>query len=227
MEKFRRLPLLPAFAAALLLTSACEPNQRPASEAATPNISTAPTPPVPQPAPATAVTPAVSAAEKAYYTLGRGFLGTEFIRLNMTEEQLRQKVPADRLKRITRESEGIEYPAYELRNPQYPDAPPVILELAEDLAGRPGLRIWRIEVRDPRYRTGKGGIGVGSTFGEARQAYGIQTVEQADAGLIAVSESVSMSWILDPTGIPQPTGRPLLKDDVPPGTRIIGVLLFR
>ncbi|KAA9339717.1 hypothetical protein F0P96_03630 [Hymenobacter busanensis] len=238
MLSSRSSPLLPAalrtmagaaLAGALLLT-ACEPNRRPAQEPAAPRPPDSATIATPAPADAAPTAPAaaaVDAKERAYYTLSRGAIGQDFIRLNMREQELLEKVPKAQLKRITREMEGIEYPAYELRNPQHPEAPPTILELAEDMAGRPGLRIWRIEIQDPRYRTARGGIGIGSTYGDARRAYGVQTVELADAGLVAVSESVNMSWKLDASGIRFPAGRPLLKEDVPPATRITGILLFR
>ncbi|WP_400191048.1 hypothetical protein [Hymenobacter sp. B81] len=231
-------PALPAALLTLLLLPACDPRQQPTQEPAAPAPTAAPAPATPPLAPAAPAAPAdsvadkpahagLSAAERDFFTLSKGRLGRNLVRLNMSEAQLRDVVPAAQLKRITRELEGIEYPAYELRHPRFPAAPPTLLELAEDLAGRPGLRIWRMEVRDPRFRTGNGNIGVGSTYGEARRAYGVQFVQRADAGLVAVSESVNMSWVLDGRGISDPVGRPLSKDDIPAGTRIVGILLFR
>ena len=90
-----------------------------------------------------------------------------------------------------------------------------------------GYRLWRVRVTEPKYRTAAG-IGVGSPYGAARQLYGISTVERTDLGLVAVSDQVGMAWMLDENSLPKNSRpRPLTPADVPPATRITGVLLFR
>jgi hypothetical protein len=89
-----------------------------------------------------------------------------------------------------------------------------------------GFRIWRIRVTDPQYRTADG-IGVGSPYGAARQQYGITTIERTEAGLVAVSDAVKMSWILDEQSLPPKQPAQILPADVPTATRIIGVLVSR
>ncbi len=143
----------------------------------------------------------------------------------MTETALLDRVPKEMLHKTTRELEGIAYPVYELRDPTHPDAPPTILELVGD--EEEGFRIWRIQLHDPRYRSAQGGVGVGSTFGQARLAYGIQFVERADMGLVAVSEAAQISWLLDASTLPNPNAPVLRPTDVPDATKIRGVLLFR
>ncbi|ALD21002.1 hypothetical protein AM218_06920 [Hymenobacter sp. DG25A] len=164
-------------------------------------------------------------AEQRYYIFDKGTVGRNFIRLNMTEAALLDRVPKAMLKKTTRQLEGIEYPVYELRNPDHPEAPPTILELVGD--EEEGYRIWRIQLHDARYRAAQGGVGVGSTYGQARQAYGIQFVERGDMGLVAVSEAAQISWLLDASTLPNPNAPVRRPTDVPDATKIKGVLLFR
>jgi hypothetical protein len=163
--------------------------------------------------------------DQRYYVFDKGTVGRNFIRLNMTEAALLDRVPKTWLKKTSRELEGIEYPVYELRNPAYPEAAPTILELVGD--EEEGYRIWRIQLHDARYRAAQGGVGVGSTYGQARQAYGIQFVERGDMGLVAVSEAAQISWLLDASTLPNPNAPVRRPTDVPDATKIKGVLLFR
>lgn len=146
------------------------------------------------------------------------------LRLNTSEQAVLHLIPASRRRKSTRTVEGITYPVYEVTDAQQPTAPPILLEMAGD--EQEGFRIWRIRVTDPQYRTADG-IGVGSPYGAARQQYGITTIEQTDAGLVAVSDAVNMSWVLDEQSLPPKRSSQLQPTNVPTATRIIGVLVSR
>ncbi|QNH60575.1 hypothetical protein [Hymenobacter sediminicola] len=185
------------------------------SPGATPGAATASVPAASNP-------PALSTTDSLQYLLSPGRVGQ--LRLNMTEAALLQVVPYERMRETKLSIEGIDYPAYELPDPKRPSAPPLLLEMVGDSAE--GFRLWRVRVRDPRFRTAEG-IGVGSPFGAAVQQYGISTVELADAGLVAVSDQMRMTWMLDAKSVPNLRGGRLTVADIPPATRITGVLLFR
>ncbi|RTQ52551.1 hypothetical protein EJV47_05945 [Hymenobacter gummosus] len=210
--------LLPAAALALLL-AACGPTERPAE---------APAPPAPAPA-ATPAPPADTAAAAprsapadTSLLLRPGYVGP--LRLNMKEADLLALLPPSTRRASTRSLEGIDYPVYEYRPEGQPaGTPPLLLEMVTAIDGN-GNRLWRAQLQDARYRTAEG-IGVGSTFGEARRAYGVQTIERAEGRLVAVSERVGMTWVLDKTGLP--LDRLLRKDDIPPATRITGIILYQ
>jgi len=168
-------------------------------------------------------TVANSPADSLQHLLSPGRVG--LLRLNMRESELLRAIPPARRRASTRTLEGIRYPVYELSDRRNPQAPPLLLEMVGD--SLEGYRLWRVRVTDPKYRTAAG-IGVGSPYGAARQVYGISTVERTDMGLVAVSDQVGMSWLLDENSLPKNSrSRPLTPADVPPATRITGVLLFR
>jgi hypothetical protein len=146
------------------------------------------------------------------------------LRLNTSEQAVLRLIPASRRSKSTRTSEGITYPVYEITDAQQPTAPPLLLEMAGD--EQEGFRIWRIRVTDPQYRTADG-IGVGSPYGAARQQYGITTIDKTEAGLVAVSDAVKMSWLLDEQSLPSKRSSQLQPTDVPTATRIIGVLITK
>lgn len=210
--------LLPA--AGLLLLAACGPTERPAETPAAPARSTDTAAPAPLPTDTAAA--GIPAAPDEHLLLKPGYVGP--LRLNMKEADLLALLPPSSRRATTRSLEGTEYPVYEYRPDDAPaGTAPLLLEMVTAIDGN-GNRLWRVQVQDPRYRTAEG-IGVGSTYGAARKAYGVQTVEQAEGRLVAVSERVGMTWVLDKAGLP--TNRLLRKDDVPPATRITGIILYQ
>jgi hypothetical protein len=83
--------------------------------------------------------------------------------------------------------------------------------------------VTRIRVLDPRLRT-KDGIGIGSTYGELRSRYTIDTVGNGEGGFFARVEPLGISFDLrgrqDLRGIRDPAG-------VPDDARVVGMLLTR
>lgn len=208
-------PALPLLLTTLL--AACGPTERPTDQPAA-----AAPPTAPPPAPAAPAAPIPVAPKDEHLLLRPGYAGQ--LRLNMKEADLLALLPPAALRKTTRSLEGIEYPAYEYRPDDAPaGSPPLLLELVGAIEDG-GNRLWRVQVRDARYRTAEG-IGVGSSYGEARRAYGVQTIERAEGQLVAVSERVGMTWVLDAAGLP--TDRLLRKDDIPPATRITGIILYQ
>ncbi|SMC00201.1 hypothetical protein SAMN00120144_2571 [Hymenobacter roseosalivarius DSM 11622] len=217
-------------ATALLLTltaiGACDssPTQVPAASGSNQPFISSPSATVPPP-PGTPEEPASAAnptTPDSLHLLSSDRVGR--LRLNTSEKAFLRLIPESRRRKSTRTAEGITYPVYEVTDAQQPTAPPILLEMAGD--EQEGFRIWRIRVMDPQYRTADG-IGVGSPYGAARQQYGITTIEKTDAGLVAVSDAVNMSWVLDEQSLPPKRPSQMRPTDVPTATRIIGVLVSR
>jgi hypothetical protein len=146
------------------------------------------------------------------------------LRLNQNEKGLLALVPASQLTKTTYQYQGATYPAYEMRDAQEPSAPPTILEM--DGTENEGYRLRRIVIHDPQYRTGEG-IGVGSPFGAARQTYGLTRVRYTDQQFVAISGTMRIGWILDEKSLPAKHTNEMNSADVPPATRITGVIVSR
>lgn len=147
------------------------------------------------------------------------------LRLGMTEKRLRNVVPAELLTRITyQDRDGRRLPAYELRDAYNPQAPATILHLIGDSAT--GFRVRRIRIYSSLYRTAEG-IGVGSPFGAARQNLGLTRIRNTPAGLAAVSGEVQLAWVIDPNSLPNKPPEQIQSSEIPPASRITGVLLYK
>lgn len=147
------------------------------------------------------------------------------LRLGMTEKRLKNVVPAELLTRTTyQDRDGRQLPAYELRDAQNPQAPATILHLIGDSAA--GFRVRRIRIYSSLYRTAEG-IGVGSPFGAARQNLGLTRIRNTPAGLAAVSGEVQLAWVIDPNSLPNKPPEQIQSSEIPPASRITGVLLYK
>ncbi|QDA62174.1 hypothetical protein [Hymenobacter jejuensis] len=146
------------------------------------------------------------------------------LRLNQTEKGLLALVPVSQLTKTSYQYQGATYPAYEMRDAQEPSAPPTILEM--DGSEKEGYRLRRIRIRDPQYRTAEG-IGVGSPFGAARQTYGLTRVRFNEQDYVAISGTMRIGWILDEKSLPAKHSSDMSSADIPPATRITGVIVVR
>ncbi|WP_324677697.1 hypothetical protein [Hymenobacter sp. GOD-10R] len=155
------------------------------------------------------------------HLLSPGQAGRLLIR--MPEKLLLSRVSAEQLHKITRTVGDSTYPAYEMRDAQQPSAPVTILEMAG--SEQKGFRLRRIIITDPQYRTGEG-IGVGSPFGVARQAFGLSRVRMTPEGFAAVSRQTRMAWLLDENSLPAKHPSDMATAEIPTATRIKGVILF-
>ena len=137
-------------------------------------------------------------------------------------QKIYEAFPADRRELVDLGNEGMLSPALLLRFAGANRRDGVVAELA---AGRAGLTVWRIEIRDPAFRTLMG-IGVGSTVGELRAAYHLDSVASGEGTVAIRVEELSASFVLDQSG---PGGRPRSAPKTPAGvpdsTKIKSVLL--
>jgi hypothetical protein len=120
--------------------------------------------------------------------------------------------------------EGMLSPALLLRFVGLTQRDGVVAELG---SGQDGLTVWRIEIRDPALRTVKD-IGVGSTVGQLRSAYRLDSVLSGEGNVVIRVEELSASFKLDQSGAGGPAlGR--LRDPalVPASVKITAVLLTR
>ena len=76
---------------------------------------------------------------------------------------------------------------------------------------------------DPRLRT-RDGIGIGSTYGELRSKYKVDSIGSGEGNFIARVEALGISFELDTSG-PTPLWRIRDPQAVPAGVRIVGMLL--
>ena len=119
----------------------------------------------------------------------------------------------------TLQLEGQAYTAYNLHVEG--DAKGMLIEQQCDK----GCKVWRINVKSPDYKTGKG-IGVGSKYSEIQQLYPIETVVLADGGLVAVSDNTGMSFVLDTSQIPANERGRLTPATVPANTLVKSILVY-
>ena len=120
--------------------------------------------------------------------------------------------------------EGMLSPALLLRFPGLTQRDGVVAEL---VPGRGDLTVWRVEIRDPAFRTVKG-IGVGSTVGELRSAYRLDSVLSGEGNVVIRVEELAASFNLAQPG---PGGSELWRirdpESVPDSVKIASVLLTR
>ncbi|GAA4439942.1 hypothetical protein GCM10023188_36610 [Pontibacter saemangeumensis] len=164
---------------------------------------------------ATETTPAPAA-----FVLEKGRAGN--IKLGMPIEEVRQQVvDGTAVKDTLLMLEGQQSTAYVLHQDDRDKG--LLIEQVCD----PDCKVWRISVLSPEYKTAKG-IGVGSKYGEVKQAYPISTVAFEEGNFVAVSDTASMSFELDDTQLPQDAkdmGR-YNPGNIPDNTLVTRVMLY-
>jgi hypothetical protein len=142
--------------------------------------------------------------------------------LGAAAQKIYEAFPADRRELVDLGYEGMLSPALRLRFVGANQRDGVIAEL---VAGPKGLTVWRVEIRDPAFKTVKG-IGVGSTVGQLRAAYRLDSVLSGEGNVVIRVEELYASFVLDQSGpgggqlwqVRTPTG-------IPDSVKIKAVLL--
>jgi hypothetical protein len=132
--------------------------------------------------------------------------------------------PADRRKLVDLACEGMLSPALLVRFVGARQRDGVVAEL---VAGRERLAVWRIEIRDPGFKTLKG-IGVGSTVGQLRAAYHVDSVRSGEGNVVIRVEQLSAGFVLNQSGQGDDQLRKLgTPATVPDSVKIKSVLLTK
>jgi hypothetical protein len=144
----------------------------------------------------------------------------------MSEPQLIDSFPSDRRQLVDLELEGMPSPAYLLRPEGATRTDAIVAELIS-VVGAPARTVYRIQIRDRAFRTAKG-IRIGSTVGDLRAAYHLDSIVSGEGQVAIVVEAMSASFFLDQSG---PNGRELWKLRgpalVPDAVKIERILLVR
>ncbi|CAN5876489.1 hypothetical protein BH24BAC1_BH24BAC1_33470 [soil metagenome] len=143
------------------------------------------------------------------------------VRIGMTVEELKAALPVEMLVEKEVNREGQLYTVYEVLNDTYSQETGLVAEPRCD----PDCRIYRIEVRDRKYQT-EGGLGIGSTYGELRQAHSITFAGAEEGNLVAVSPEAGLSFLLDQSAFSGEELRNMKKGNIPDSTQVTGILLF-
>ena len=138
-------------------------------------------------------------------------------------EDVYEAFPAERRRLVDLGLEGQLSPALEFTFPGTTRTNGVVAELE----CQRGLMVSRIFVRDPAFRTAKG-VGVGSSVGELRAAYRLDSVVSGEGTVGIRVEELSATFEIDQTG---PGGdrfwRLRTAETIPASVKIIAVLLTK
>ena len=175
-----------------------------------------------------AASPAVKSSDSSFL-LAPGRAGV--VRVGMRVGELRARFgPA--LREVTLQRGGEEYSAFAVGKVGQPALPALLLESLceegeDDATGAltDRCRIWRITVRDPRYRTVTG-LRVGGRYGDLRSAAPLSFVGPNPMGIAATVEEWRMNFLLDADAI-EASSLPAHRETIRDTVRITGIQLYR
>lgn len=161
-----------------------------------------------------------SLSPSADFRLAPGRAGA--LRLGMHADSVLAVYGPGIVREVDLQLEGMPTPALEIRLPEGPaDRPSLTAEF------NPQTRmVYRIRVRDPRFRTGEG-IGPGSTLNDLRARHSVRDIVHGEGNTVAVVPGLGMSFLLDPDAVPESfllSGNAL---DIPDSIAIVGVFVIR
>jgi hypothetical protein len=199
--------------------AACNPEQNPQSRQQTP------TPPEPDslPADGTAVTAGatteapqqIPAQDSSRYQITRSQVGP--IKIGMPVARLPLVVPPGQFREVALTREGQGFKAYEV------GGPPAGLLVEERCTT--ACRVWRIQVKDPAYRTAEG-LGIGSTLGEVKKYYPISFLGTGETEIVAVSSQKKITFQLDVSHLPAAKVPRLNVHNTPDSVKVLGLLIL-
>ena len=152
-------------------------------------------------------------AEGSRYRVGPGQVGA--IKTGMPTADLEQAIPAGQLHETSIHLEGQAYKAYEVNL----HGGGVLVEETCD----PACRVWRIQVRNPAYRTAEG-LGVGSSLGEVKKHYPISFLGSGETEIVAVSNQKKITFMLDVSHLPPQQVPWLDLQNTPDSVKVLGML---
>jgi hypothetical protein len=202
-----------------VLLAACNPEQNQPSRQQTP----APPEPDSLPADGTAVTAGAAAEapkitplpDSSRYQINRSQVGP--IKIGMPVARLPLVVPTGQLREVAISREGQGFKAYEV------GGPPAGLLVEEKCT--PACRVWRIQVKDPAYRTAEG-LGIGSTLGEVKKYYPISFLGSGETEIVAVSDQKKITFLLDVSRLPAATVPRLNVTNTPDSVKVLGLVVL-
>jgi hypothetical protein len=162
-------------------------------------------------------------------TASAGHTGTNIIgsrqagpvKINMSVADLKKVIPANQLKEVKVTREGHAYKAYQIKK-NASDAQPGLQ--AEEIC-EPNCRVSRVQVLDSTYKTPEG-IGIGSTLGEVKKHYPISYLGPGETGIVAVSETKKITFILDVSKVPAKQAPQLSLKNTPNEVPVTGILIL-
>lgn len=214
----KRLPLFLSLAF-LCHLQACGPADQPQSAAQQQE----PLPADSLPADGTAVIPDTAPEDlvplpadtgQARFRIAPGQVGP--IRVGMEVSQLKKLLPGQ-LKETTLHLEGEQFRAYQIGKFESG-------VLVEEKCN-PGCQVWRIQVRDPVYRTSEN-LGVGSTLGEVKKHYPVSFLGPGETEIVAVSDKKKITFLLDVSALPASKVPRLNLQNTPDSVKVLGMLIL-
>jgi hypothetical protein len=143
------------------------------------------------------------------------------VKINMPVTDLKKVIPANQLKEVKVTREGHAYKAYQIKK-NASDAQPGLQ--AEEIC-EPNCRVSRVQVLDSTYKTSEG-IGIGSTLGEVKKHYPISYLGPGETGIVAVSETKKITFILDVSKVPAKQVPQLNLKNTPNEVPVTGILIL-